>query len=53
MTNLTKGANFTLDLGGTGATTHTVTAGVVKDNANDDVYVDDGALQQADKRCDL
>ncbi len=44
MANLTKGANFTLDLGGTGTATHTVTAGVVKDAANDDVYVDDGAL---------
>ncbi|EOE0251964.1 flagellin [Enterobacter hormaechei] len=45
MANLTKGANFTLDLGGTGTATHTVTAaGDVKDAANDDVYVDDGAL---------
>ncbi|QIG29939.1 flagellin [Leclercia adecarboxylata] len=50
MANLTKGANFTLDLGGTGAATHTVTAGVVKTAANADVYVDDGALSSAAKK---
>lgn len=50
MANLTKNADFSLDLGGTGAATHTVTSGVVKDAANDDVYVDDGALSSASEK---
>lgn len=50
MANLTKNEDFTLDLGGTGATTHTVTGGVVKTAANADVYVDDGALSAAKEK---
>lgn len=43
MANLTK-SNFTIDMGGTGTVTYTVSNGDVKAAANADVYVEDGAL---------
>ncbi|EFE0687492.1 flagellin [Escherichia coli] len=43
MANLTK-SNFTIDMGGTGTVTYTVSNGEVKAAANADVYVEDGAL---------
>ena len=43
MANLTK-SNFTIDMGGTGTVTYTVSNGDVKAAANADVYVEDGEM---------
>lgn len=51
MANLTQNAGFTLNLGGTGTTVYTAdAAGNVKNAANADVYVDDGALSTATEK---